>query len=237
MNLVPTELNQRLANAVRHSIDADRFNIGGRAGFWRFVGVGVLVFGIGSAVGTACYGYSRIYRNKYNLMQFSSALTKALAEVQLKATAEGTVHLEPGEITLAQGQRVSLDNSSRLLLDPAARVRADGEITIQGPAVSTLSPGSSGSRAPLPNIVNFTVFKSVPFEKGTVQTGWIFLTSAQRWPTQQYCYYTEQSETPGRNVMLDVGLDEKLDAPKIIPNNFDISAAFSKCVWFKGNSP
>jgi hypothetical protein len=82
--------------------------------------------------------------------------------------------------------------------------------------------------------VNFTVFKSVPFDKGTVMTGWTFLTSAQRSPTAQFCYYTEESDfTPGRHMMLDIGTDEKLQPPKTVPNGFDLDGAFSKCVWFR----
>jgi len=233
MNLVPTDLNQRLANAVRYSVDADRFYIGGKAGFWRLVGIGTLVFGIGSAIGIGCYGYSFVARNKVDLASFSSILSKALSDARLKVVAEGTVQIQPKELALAPNQTISLDNKTRVAIDPNARVRADGEITIQGPAISTQQLGSNRAPSAIPNIVNFTVFKSVPFEKGTVQTGWIFLTSAQRVPTEQYCYYTEESETPGRNVMLDIGQDEKLEAPKILPKNFDIAQAFSRCVWFQ----
>ena len=143
------------------------------------------------------------------------------------------MQLEPHEITLAQGQTVSLDPSSRLLLDPSAKVLADGEIKIQGPSISVPQATPSRSASSIPTITNFTVFKSVPFDKGTVQTGWIFLTSAQRSPTEQYCYYTEASDTPGRNVMVDIGTNGKLEKPKIMPNSFDVDAAFGNCVWFR----
>jgi hypothetical protein len=49
----------------------------------------------------------------------------------------------------------------------------------------------------------------------------------------QYCYYTEASDTPGRNVMLDIRTNGKLEKPKILPNSFDVVAAFSNCVWFR----
>jgi hypothetical protein len=233
MNLIPTELNQRLANAVRYSVAADRFYIAGKATFWRLIGVGLFAFGLGAASGICFYGYSHVSRNSENLNSLSSAFAKALSEVRLQATAAGTVQLEPREIALAQGQTVSLDPSSRLLLDPSAKVLADGEITIQGPSFSPPQGTPSRSTSSVPTIANFTVFKSVPFDKGAVQTGWIFLTSAQRSPTTQYCYYTEASDTPGRNVMLDIGADEKLETPKILPNSFEVAAAFSHCVWFR----
>jgi hypothetical protein len=233
MKLIPNKLNQRLANAVRYSVAADRFYIAGKAGFWRLVGVGLIGLGVGAAVGIGFYGYSFVSRSSENLNSLSSAFSKALSEVRLRATAEGTVQLEPREIVLAQGQTISLDPNSRLLLDPSAKVLADGEIKIQGPSISLPPATPSRSASTIPTITNFTVFKSVPFDKGTVQTGWIFLTSAQRSPTDQYCYYTEASDTPGRNVMLDIGTNEKMEKPKILPNSFDVVAAFRNCVWFR----
>ena len=236
MNLVPTELNQRLASAVRYCADSQRFYISGKAGFWRLVGVGILLFGIGAATGLGFCGYSYIRKNADNVSLLSESLSTSLAKIQFKATAEGNVQIEPYQITLAPNQTISLESNSRVLLDPNAQVRADGDITIQGPAISYEQSAPTQIKKPLPNIVNFTVFKSVPFDKGTVQTGWIFLTSAQTSPTQQYCYYTEQSDMPGRNVMLDIGFDGRLEKPKIIPDSFDVDAAFSRCAWFNGGT-
>jgi hypothetical protein len=233
MHLIPTELNQRLADLVRNRVAAAGSLIAGRVYFWRFVGLGLIAFGIGASAGVAFYGYSYVSRNSDNITSLSAMFSKSLSEVRLRANAEGTVQLEPREIALAQGQAIALDPNSRLYLDPAARVLADGEITVQGPSVSLPQVVHSQSPSSIPTIVNFTVFKSVPFDKGTVQTGWVFLTSAQRSPTHQYCYYTEASDTPGRNVMLDIGADEKFEPPKTLPNDFDLVAAFSKCVWFK----
>jgi hypothetical protein len=233
MKLISNELNERLASALQYSVAADRFYINGKAGFWRLIGLGFVGLGLGAALGVGFFGYSHISRNSYHLNNLSAAFSKALSDVHLKANAEGTVQIEPRELTLARGQTVSLDVTSRVLLDPAAKVLADGEIRIQGPSISV--PQASPSRpASSPTIANFTVFKSVPFEKGNVATGWIFLTSAQRSPTQQYCYYTEASDTPGRNIMLDIGTDEKLEVPKTAPNSFDVATAFSRCVWFRG---
>ena len=121
------------------------------------------------------------------------------------------------------------------MLDPSARVRADGEITIQGPSLSTPYTSENRPQTTITNITNFTVFKYVQFEKGTVQTGWIFLTSAQKLLTTQYCYYAEASDMKGRNISLDVARDGKLDPPKVRPNNFDLDTAF-KCVWFSGDA-
>jgi len=80
-------------------------------------------------------------------------------------------------------------------------------------------------------ITNFTVFKRVPFENGHVMTGWVFLTSAQKAPTSQYCYYTENAEASGLDVVLDIAQDQKIEKPKTMPKGFDMLAAFNRCVW------
>jgi hypothetical protein len=236
VNLVSSELNNRLSALVHNRIFADRFYITGKVGFWRCVGVGVALFGTGAALGIAFYGYSYITENVRTLDTLSSAFSKALSGVQLRATAEGNVRIEPRELTLARGQTISLDGNSRVLLDPTAKVRADGEIKIQTPSISV--PQSITPRSPtrVTTITNFTVFKSVPFEKGTVMTGWNFLTSVQERPTSQYCYYTQNSEAPALDAVVDIAHDEVQTAPKTMPNDstgFDMTAAFKKCVWFK----
>jgi hypothetical protein len=234
VNIAPTELNQRLSDSVRSRIAADGFLIAGQAAFWRLVGVGLIAFGVGSTVGIGFYGYSFVTRNGENLSALSSTFSKALSDVQLHATAQGTVQLQPSELKLAKGQMVSLDGNSRVLLDPTSKVLADGELRVQAPTISVpqnATPRSTPNK--VPNISNFTVFKTVPFGKGDVMTGWIFLTSAQKSPTQQYCYYTENAETPGLNVSLDLGDDERPDTPKTVPKGFDLGEAFSRCVWFR----
>jgi len=154
-----------------------------------------------------------------------------MSEIQLHGNASGTIQLQPKEIRLASGQTVSFDTESRLHLDPNAKVIANGEIKIQAPTISmpqSVSPHSA-PRAP---ITNFTIFKSVPFDKGDILTGWNFLTSAQKFPSRQYCYYTEQGESTDVSVRLDIATDGSLRDSKTFPKAFDISAAFSKCVWF-----
>jgi hypothetical protein len=236
MNLIPTELNQRLASAVWYSVSADRFYISGKAGFWRLVGLGLVTFAVGVAAGFGFYGYSYITQNSDALNILSSTFSKALAEVQLRAVAEGTVQLEPNQISLAKDQTISLDPASRVLLDPTAKVRADGEIRIQGPSISATEVMMPRRGTTTPAITNFTVFKRVPFENGTVMTGWNFLTSAQKFPTNQYCYYIEQLEASPFEPVIYFAADEKLDPPKQLPKWFDIDAALTKCVWFKRES-
>src|SRR5260370_22528919 len=159
MNIAPTELNERLSNWVGNRIAADQFVVRGRLYFWRLLGVGLAVFGLGSAIGLGFYGYSFVRRNTHNITILSSTFSKALAGAQLHGTAEGTVQIDPREIVLAKDQTISLEKNSVVKLDPAATVQADGEVRIQAPP--TISVPRSTTQAPpaVPTITNFTVFK------------------------------------------------------------------------------
>jgi hypothetical protein len=106
MNVVPTALNQRLSEIVRNSVAADAFYISGKTRFWRLVGIGLIGFGLGGAVGLGCYGYSFVVGESDHQHVLSSVLSKALSDVQLQATATGTVQLQANEITLAKNQTV-----------------------------------------------------------------------------------------------------------------------------------
>src|SRR5437879_6218042 len=100
MNLAPTELNQRLAEALQKRIDSENFQIARKAGFWRLLGLGLIALGIGSSLGAGFYGYSFVLRNSTNIEMLTIAMSTALSDVRLRAVAEGTVHLDPSEIAL-----------------------------------------------------------------------------------------------------------------------------------------
>src|SRR5438128_539932 len=134
MDIISTELNRRLSGWVRSRVAADQSLISGRVGFWRFVGAGLVAFGIGSAVGIGFYGYSFVTSNRDNINVLSATFASALAGAQLRGATEGTVRLEPNEIYLASGQTTSLDKSSSVQLEPGAKVLADGNVRIYAPA-------------------------------------------------------------------------------------------------------
>jgi hypothetical protein len=233
MNIIPTGLNEDLAKALRGRIAAENSLIFGRVGFWHLVGAGLVIFGLGSAIGLGCYGYAQITQKTGDLNVLSSILSNALSDVHLKASADGTVQLEPQTLSLAEGQTVALASDSHVSLDRSATVKANGEVSVQLPSISVPPSATPKATESTPLIINFTVFKAVEFGKGTVMTGWSFLTSAQTLPTHQYCYYTASLETPGFDVAVDIADDGKLDTPKTLPRDFDLSAAYARCVWFK----
>jgi hypothetical protein len=230
---IPTPLNRSLAEALSNRMSAELSVVSGRAAFWRAVGIGALGFGIGAAIGIGFFGYSFVTRTSGQMEALSSAFQKALSTVELHGTADGKVEVTSPELTLAKGATISFDDSSRLLLDPAAKVVADGEIRVQAPAISTPRTPTPRNPAQTKTIANFTVFKSVPFDQGSVLTGWIFLTSAQESPTQQYCYYNERGENSDLAIRVDLATDGVPESSKSAPKTFDIAAALEKCVWFK----
>jgi hypothetical protein len=231
MNVLPIELNRRLSDWIRKRISADQSVTAGHVYFFRLTGLGLVTFGLGVATGIGLYGYSFVTRNTENINVLTSALSNALAAVQLHATADGTVQIEPREIAIADGQTVRLASDAHVLIDPKSRVLADGEIRVQPPTISAPLPTSQRPIAAI--MTDFTVFKRVPFEKGNVMTGWMFLTSAQREPTEQYCYYTEDAQAPGVSVTLTLGTNQQFETAKNPPKDFDVAAAFSRCVWFR----
>jgi hypothetical protein len=232
VDLNPSKLNMRLSQIVENNISAEMFRTSGKVRFWRAVGFGLLAFGLGSATGAACFGYSFVTRNSSNAASLSDAIVNAMSKIQLRGAAVGTVQIQPREIKLASGQTVSFDPASRLLLEPGAKIRADGEIKIQTPTISAPPSVSPRAAARTPTISNFTVFKTVPFQKGTVLTGWMFLTSAQKFPTSQYCYYSEKDDDSEVSFRVDIATDEILSDAKTVPKAFDLVSASSKCVWF-----
>jgi hypothetical protein len=233
MELQPSALNQQLAEAVENRVAAELSYISGQSGFWRAIGVGICAFGLGTAVGLGFYGYSFLTRNTDNISVLAAAFSKGLSDVQLKGSVVGTVDIQPHELRLANSQTITLDENSRIRLDPSAKILVEGDIKVQTPTVSVPQTLTPRAKTATPTITNFTVFKAVPFEKGSVQTGWTFLTSAQKSPTTQYCYYTESSENPDVSLRVEVGKDGQIEDKKNIPNGFDTLAAFSKCVWFR----
>lgn len=237
MEQTSSPLNQNLAEAVSSRISAEMSAISGRASFWKAVGVGLLGLGVGAALGIGFYGFSFVTRNGSQMDVLTSALEKSLAQVVLHGTAEGKVEVASPGLVLEKGATISIDPTSRLVLDPAAKVVADGEVRIQMPSISLPRGPTPKSAAQTKTIANFTVFKSVPFDQGSVLTGWIFLTSAQESPTQQYCYYNERDEHSDTAIRIDLAVDGSPEVNKAAPRAFDAAAALSRCVWFKRSAP
>jgi hypothetical protein len=89
VDIASTDLNRRLSEAVSSRFAADRFAIAGQAGFFRLVGLGLILFGVGNALGIGFYGYSFISRNSENLSTLSSTFSKERGTVSASVTVLG----------------------------------------------------------------------------------------------------------------------------------------------------
>ncbi|MBV8906370.1 MAG: hypothetical protein JOZ22_22250 [Acidobacteriia bacterium] len=158
----------------------------------------------------------------------AAAFTEALEH----ATIGGVKLIVPDkEIKLdASNATVRLDSAAIVRLDPAARV-AISNPEIFRPTERQL--GGENQTQPGKVVTNFTVFKSVTFGSGAVDTGWNYDSSDQNAPSSQYCYYIQPRD--GGDVRVSVAKDGHL-----IPNNlgavFGLNdrLAAANCVWFNG---
>jgi hypothetical protein len=233
VKIPPSRLNAYLANSLNERISAESKFVDGQSFFRKSIGLGVAGLGAGLAVGAAFVGYSYIADSRTTSDQIASAISKALSQVELHGQAVGNVDIYPSEVRLAPGQKVALSPDSRLKLDPSARVKAEGSMRIQLPTISTTTAQSNPKTVlKAQPITNYTIFKSVPFQSGTVSTGWRFLTSTQKDPTSQYCYFTERNDDSDVAFKIDIGDDGIMTKDKV-PTKLDIVAAFERCVWFR----
>jgi hypothetical protein len=131
-----------------------------------------------------------------------------LEEARLTGVAEGTLQIEPHEISLAKGQTISLDPTATISLDPKSAIKVDGQIELQAPSISTPQGSSSSSTQRITTITNFTVFKRVPFQNGVIMADWNFLTRNQSSPSDQYCYYSESDDNSNYSVSIDIAHDQ-----------------------------
>jgi hypothetical protein len=231
MKIVPSRLNAVLGNTLSARIGAETNLIESKQFFVKSVGLGFLGLGAGGALGAILYGYSYVSNARSTTEMLTSALTNSLSKIELHAQAVGNVDISPSELRIAPDQKISLSPQSRLKLDPNAKVLAEGSMRIQLPTVSAPAPAPKSNARP-PTINNFTIFKSVDFQTGKVITGWKFLTSTQKEPTSQYCYYNERGDNSDVAINITFAEDGAIKKDRI-PPKFDVETAFSKCVWFR----
>jgi hypothetical protein len=144
--------------------------------------------------------------------------------------SKGEVALSNAEIALKDGQSVSLEPGAKVGLVQNEALKVEGSVIVE-PA----SP-SQGSTAPSRNaqskiITNFTVFKSVPFDRGVVMTGWTFDTSEQAKPSLQYCYYAQKLAGDTRGSIFIA--TDRVPLQQTTSRSFDVESALQNCVWFE----
>ena len=209
MELPNTAENRVLASTVNARIRSDARLLNARAALYRLAGIGILCALTGVGIGAAFYGYSYANDPTFPTANVANTVAEALSKVTLKT--EGTVKLDP-ESTIGVGSRSEI------------------------PTPTAAQLGAGATPDPKAAVVtNFTVFKTTPFGSGVVVTGWNFISSEQKAPSQQYCYYGEEIEG-GTRVQIDLGENGRALPVTKARANVDPTVAFSKCVWFKAGA-
>jgi hypothetical protein len=189
----------------------------------------------GLGIALALYGYSTTLSARPAAEEIAAALSDALANSELKAVVTGKMALAPTELKLAGQQQVRLEEGATVKLDPNSTVRVVGDLKVDMPQPSKrqLQLDTTTESHELP-FTNYTIFKSVSFGSGTVDTGWNFELSDPVHPTLQYCYY-RQDFAKGLGTKYVLAVDNSPRRPSALQKlSFDFDEALSNCIWFSG---
>jgi hypothetical protein len=175
-------INSRLASQARV---AKAISFG-----WLCGGVAVACCLSSLGLALALYGYSHMISVKPAAEETAKALVEAIEKAELKTTVSGTMSLSPNsELRLASGQTIKLAEGTTVKLDPNSSVRVAGDIKMPQPSNRQLQPNiMSGDRLPF---TSYTIFRSVEYGSGRVETGWQYDLSDTTRPRSQYCSYIE----------------------------------------------
>jgi len=203
---------------------------------WLAGGVAIASCLTGLGVAAALYGYSYVVSVKPAAEQVAKALVEALERTQLKTIVSGTMSLAPNsEVRLASGQTVRVEEGTTVKLDPSSSVRVVGDLKIDMPQPSKqqLQVETTSASDELP-FTNYTIFRSVGYDSGTVVTGWNYdLTDPLR-PKLQYCYY-EQNVNRELSVRYSIAINNApLPPSPLVKPKFNFDGAVTNCIWFSG---
>jgi hypothetical protein len=200
------------------------------------IAIALCLTGVGALL--AFYGYSRMISIRSATERVAQVFSQALEHAQLTTTVTGKMSLPPNsEIKLADGQTVKLEQRSPVKLDPSSSVRIVGDLRVNAPQPSKeqLQINAASRSGDLP-FTDYTIFRSINYGIGSVDTAWNFDLADTTRPTYQYCQYIEQL-AKGKQVRYVIGKNGepmKLSTTVKPPLNFDFDHAFSNCVWFSG---
>ena len=247
IHVEPTPEHRALAAVVNARMAADSRIVNAKAALLRLAGVGALVALAGVGAATAMFGYSFIKDERSSVDKIADALARALDRSTLKTAGEvriaegSTVQLSANALKLDPdasvqfSQPLKLDPDTTVKLDPNARLRVSAGGETPRPTTDQMRPGQttqSGGKA----VTNYTIFKSVPFGRGKVTTGWSFASSEEASPSSQYCYYAEGGGADPTVEVTTYIASNGFMLPNVRARNFEVASAASSCIWFDGGS-
>jgi len=201
---------------------------------WLCGGTAIALCLAGLGFVAAMYGYSFMLSVRPAAEQTAKALVDAFERTELKTTVSGVMSLSPNaELRLANNQTIKLHEGATARLDPDSSVRVVGDIKMPQPSQQQLQIDRTSASDELP-FTSYTIFKSVKYGSGLVETGWAYDLSDTMRPKFQFCYYREH---------LDKGLAGKVTLaingyPKRPSNSiklsFNFDDALGNCSWVSG---
>ena len=181
-----------------------------KAGTFRKVGIGVGAAGLGLLTGASLLVWTYRHGNDPEILKEALRNMPPLNVTMTLDPDSRTVKLEqPAMVRLTDGGTIRLDQSSMI---PRAATSAGGS---HDPAIQT----------------SVTVFKTVKYGAGYIETGWKFANGAAKTPDSQYCHY-RQFLGDSNSAVQGVGTDGKIvPAPRGVK---DQAERFANCQWFNG---
>ena len=101
------------------------------------------------------------------------------------------------ELRLANNQTIKFHEGATVRLDPNSSVRVIGDIKMPQPSTQQLQIDTTSGSDGLP-FTSYTIFKSVQYGSGLVETGWAYDLSDTMRPKFQFCYYRENLDKAWR---------------------------------------
>jgi hypothetical protein len=187
-------------------------------------------------VAVALYGYSELVSAQPAADQAASALVGAFNRAELKVNVTGNMSLSSdSEIKLKEGQTVKIEEGATVGLDPTSSIRVVGDLKIDIPRPSQqqlqLETTSKSNDVPF---TSYTIFKSVSFQTGNVETGWDFELANSTQPRLQYCKFVQPlGKGTATSFILAVNGAPRSSTSTKFPFNFD--QALANCIWFSGS--
>jgi hypothetical protein len=165
--------------------------------------------------------------------QTVKAQVEVFERAELKTTVSGVVSLSrAAELRLASGQTIKLDEGATVGLDPNASVRIVGDLKILQPSKQQLQIDNRSENDVLP-FTSYTIFKTVNYGSGVVETGWAYDLSYTARPKYQYCQYRQALDKGvfGKVSLAVNGYPRRPSNLTKLSFNFDGAC---ECIWFSG---
>jgi hypothetical protein len=225
-----------LSAMINARLRAETSIVNAKAFGWLCTGAAISVILAGMGCATALVGYSYMNSVEPAAELVALALAKTFKEIKLQTTVHGAMSLAAdSELKLAPSQTVRLDDTPPIKLDPNSSVRIVGNLKLDVPQPSKqqlqLDATSTSNELPF---TNYTIFREVLYDKGSVVTGWSYDLSDTMRPRYQTCYY-QQSLDKGVSAKYTIAVNNTPQRPSSLTKlTFDFDGAVTNCIWFSG---